>query len=97
MSITEYCPLLTSITKSIKIIIHSNQGNLISYFVGNRIRMEPTLQDKGHKEKGVLKDGFTKGQTNQVMGPINHKVTNCQGNIRYIRSRVDAVKFPRKR
>ena len=97
MSITEYCPLLTSITKSIKIIIHSNQGNLISYFVGNRIRMEPTLQDKGHKEKGVLKDGFTKGQTNQVMVPINNKATNFRGNIQAIRSYAEAEKCPRKK
>ena len=64
--------------------------------VGNGIPMEPALQDNGREAEGGLKEGLTKGQTNRVIGPMNHGAMNYRGNIWAIKSYADAVKCPRK-
>ena len=58
--------------------------------------MKPTVQGNGQVEEGRLEGVLTKGQNSQVMGPVNHGATNCQGNIQAIRSYADDVICPRK-
>ena len=59
------------------------------------IPMEPTLQVNGRKAEGVFKEGLTEVKSNQVMGLINYRATNCQGNKCAI-SYMDTVKCPRR-